>query len=208
MSFPNQSFVRAAFFAAEKHRDQRRKNDQSPYINHPLGVADILVQCDVNDPVVLNASVLHDTLEDTLCTKNELVFHFGSKVANVVQEVTDDKSLPKLTRKLNQIEHSPHLSDSAKLVKLADKIYNLTDLKNSPPKGWSLHTVRGYFLWAHKVGQGLLNASNEKLVAKFLMIFEGTFEYGGKDYPVLPATQEEQDVLWKIYCQLMRESKD
>jgi guanosine-3',5'-bis(diphosphate) 3'-pyrophosphohydrolase len=143
--------LRAAQFAAERHRDQRRKGSEAaPYINHPLALANLLATCGVDDPAVLAAALLHDTVEDTETTPEELVEGFGTDVAAIVVEVTDDKSLPKAERKRMQIEHAAHLSDQAKLVKLADKVCNLRDLTHSPPD-WPLERKREYFDWAKAV---------------------------------------------------------
>lgn len=143
--------LRAAQFAAERHRDQRRKGSEAaPYINHPLSLANLLANCGVDDPTVLAAALLHDTVEDTETTPEELAKLFGSAVAAIVAEVTDDKELPKAERKRLQIEHAAHLSYQAKLVKLADKVCNLRDLIHSPPD-WSLERRREYFDWAKAV---------------------------------------------------------
>jgi guanosine-3',5'-bis(diphosphate) 3'-pyrophosphohydrolase len=152
--------LRATAFAAHKHRDQRRKDAAaSPYINHPIGLANILlVEGGISDPVVLAAALLHDTIEDTETTPEELEAQFGTEVAAVVSEVTDDKSLPKAERKERQIEHASHSSHRAKLVKLADKIANLRDIIGSPPADWSLDRKREYFEWANRVVAGLRGA--------------------------------------------------
>ena len=143
----------AAEFAAHKHRDQRRKDAAaSPYINHPLALASILgSEGEVTDPVTIAAALLHDTVEDTETTPAELESVFGREVAQVVAEVTDDKSLPRTDRKRLQIEHAGHLSERAKLVKLADKIANIRDVAASPPSDWSLERRREYFDWAKRV---------------------------------------------------------
>jgi GTP diphosphokinase / guanosine-3',5'-bis(diphosphate) 3'-diphosphatase len=145
--------VRALAFAAHKHRDQRRKDTEgSPYINHPIGLADVLVnEAGIDDPIVLCAAVLHDTIEDTETTSSELTDAFGSEIAAVVAEVTDDKTLPKAERKRLQIEHAAHISRRARLVKLADKICNLRDVVSSPPPDWSLERRQEYFDWAKRV---------------------------------------------------------
>ena len=121
--------LKALAFAAHKHRDQRRKDaDASPYINHPIALADVLVnEGGVTDFEVLCAALLHVTVEDTATTHEELVDAFGSRIARIVAEVTDDKRLPKAERKRLQIEHAPKISHEAKLVKLADKLVNLRD---------------------------------------------------------------------------------
>ena len=106
------SLIDAVAFAAQKHRDQRRKDHHSsPYINHPIALAHVLAfEANVTDQVVLVAAVLHDTIEDTGTTAAELAERFGAEVAAIVEEVTDDKSLSSERRKLLQIEHAPHLS--------------------------------------------------------------------------------------------------
>lgn len=149
--------LRAAAFAAEKHRNQRRKDAQaSPYINHPIALACVLAnEGQVSDPQVLCAALLHDTLEDTETTPDELRQAFGEVVAGIVGEVSDDKSLPKAERKRLQVEHAPHASAQAKLVKLADKICNVHDLLVSPPTGWSLARRQAYFDWAAEVVAGV-----------------------------------------------------
>ena len=127
-------------FASEKHKKQKRKDaEQSPYINHPIRVAEILWNLgDVRDIDIIIASLLHDTVEDTDTRIEEIKNMFGDKVALYVSEVTDDKSLPKDERKKLQIEHAPHISYGAKQVKLGDKIANITDIIVSPPDGWDI----------------------------------------------------------------------
>lgn len=149
--------IKAMTFAADKHRNQRRKDvEASPYINHPIGLADVLAnQAGVEDERVLVAAILHDTIEDTETTEQELVRLFGQEVADIVLEVSDDKSLPKAERKRLQIEYASTLSRRAKLVKLADKICNLRDVASSPPATWALERRQEYFEWATAVVDGL-----------------------------------------------------
>ena len=145
--------LRASAFAAHKHRNQRRKDvDASPYINHPLTLANVLAnEGGVADAVTLCGALLHDTVEDTDTTAEELHREFGSEICGVVLEVTDDRTLAKADRKRLQIEHAAVISDRAKLVKLADKISNLRDVAPSPPAGWPLERRREYFDWAKAV---------------------------------------------------------
>jgi guanosine-3',5'-bis(diphosphate) 3'-pyrophosphohydrolase len=149
--------LKALAFAAHKHRDQRRKDiEASPYINHPIGIANVLAnEGGISNAVVLCAGVLHDTIEDTQTTRDELQMEFGEEIAAVVAEVTDDKSLPKAERKRLQIEHAAHISEHARLVKLADKICNLRDIVTSPPSDWPLERRQEYFDWAKRVVDGL-----------------------------------------------------
>jgi GTP diphosphokinase / guanosine-3',5'-bis(diphosphate) 3'-diphosphatase len=144
--------LEAMEFASLKHRDQRRKDaDASPYINHPIALATLLTREGVTEDVVLAAAILHDTLEDTQTTPAELREHFGERIAAIVAEVTDDKSLLKAERKRLQIEHAAVVSREAKLVKLADKICNVRDVAEHPPAKWDLARRREYFDWAKAV---------------------------------------------------------
>ncbi|HYP51847.1 MAG TPA: HD domain-containing protein [Pyrinomonadaceae bacterium] len=153
--------MEAASFAAKRHRKQKRKGaDGEPYINHPLEVANLLANVGkVEDTDVLIAALLHDTVEDTETTEEEIARKFGENVAKMVMEVTDDKSLPKPARKQLQIEHAPHLSPGAKLVKLGDKISNITDIMNNPPHDWTLERKLEYIAWGEKVVAGLRGAN-------------------------------------------------
>lgn len=156
----------AAAFAARKHAGQKRKGkDGEPYINHPLEVANLLISVGAVDDIdVLTAALLHDTVEDTTTTRSELESRFGTTVANIVMEVTDDKSLPKAERKRLQVEHPPHLSPGAKLVKLADKISNITDILERPPSDWDDQRRHEYVVWGISVVAGLrgINPALEK----------------------------------------------
>ncbi len=145
--------LKALEFAAMKHRDQRRKDAQaSPYINHPIQLANVLCRDGgVMDPVVIAAALLHDTLEDTQTTAAELRAAFGVEIAGIVEEVTDDKSMLKAERKRLQVEHAAGLSHGARLVKLADKICNVRDVAGHPPAKWDLTRRREYFDWAKAV---------------------------------------------------------
>lgn len=145
--------LKATHFAAHKHRNQRRKGiDAVPYINHPIDLANLLWnKAGIHDEVVIAAALLHDTVEDTETTFDELEHEFGIVVRNVVAEVTDDKRLPQEERKRLQVEHAPHLSARARLVKLADKISNLRDILSSPPTGWSPERKLAYFHWGKNV---------------------------------------------------------
>lgn len=152
----NQTIIlKAAHFAAQKHSNQRRKNKEaSPYINHPLQVAIFISEIGrIQDPEIIAAAILHDTIEDTNTTPEELEQLFGQKIKNIVEAVTDNKSLPKEERKKLQIEHASKLSKDATLVKLGDKISNVLDVTNNPPEDWNLERRKKYFDWAEAVIQ-------------------------------------------------------
>ena len=164
----------AIHFAAIKHKNQRRKNAAAdPYINHPLEVAFLLSEAGVTDQETLMAAVLHDTIEDTQTSYEELVNEFGTKVAKIVMEVSDDKSLPKIKRKKLQIIHASDISEEAKLVKLGDKYSNCRDLLSNPPKCWTKEEIDGYAIWCYAVFQKLKGVNSwfhqkfEELFTKF-----------------------------------------
>lgn len=148
--------ARAFDFAARKHRDQRRKGAAGePYVNHPAEVARLLAEATRGeDPACVLAGLLHDTIEDTETTREELVREFGEEVAALVAEVTDDKSLPKAERKRLQVEKAPAKSPRAKRIKLADKTSNLRSIVTSPPADWSAQRKREYLEWAERVVAG------------------------------------------------------
>jgi len=158
----------AARFAAEKHTHQKRKGEKAePYFNHLLEVAELITAGSPDlDVELIMAAFLHDTVEDTGVTLQELEQRFGKDVASLVAEVTDDKSLPKETRKQLQVEHTPEKSLRAQTLKLADKISNLRAIISSPPVGWSLERKREYFEWARQVISGIASP-NEYLKSEF-----------------------------------------
>jgi guanosine-3',5'-bis(diphosphate) 3'-pyrophosphohydrolase len=145
--------LKALAFAAHKHKNQRRRDvDASPYINHPISLADILCnEAQVTDIETICGALLHDTVEDTQTTADELEMVFGKTICAIVMDVTDDKSLSKAARKQAQIDNAAHISDKSKLVKLADKISNLRDVLYNAPPDWSLDRRQQYFDWAHSV---------------------------------------------------------
>ena len=151
-----QSLLRSLVFAADRHQDQRRKGSHhTPYINHPIDVAAILsVEADIEDEATLAAAVLHDTVEDTNTTFAEIEAQFGQEVAALVEEMTDDKSLPKVRRKELQVEHVPSLTYKAKLLKIADKVANIRDLASNPPTEWSQQRRLAYLDWTEAVIAG------------------------------------------------------
>jgi guanosine-3',5'-bis(diphosphate) 3'-pyrophosphohydrolase len=169
-----QEVIRALAFAADKHRRQRRKDrEASPYINHPIDLANILAnEAGVDDPIVLCAAVLHDTVEDTDTTPAEIAAAFGAEVSALVAEVTDDKSLPKEERKRLQEVHAPGATFRAQQVKLADKISNLRDLAERPPANWDLDRKRAYFDWAKRVVDGV-RGRHARLEALFDAAYQG-----------------------------------
>jgi len=162
--YPELELLRALHFAADRHRDQRRRDvDSSPYINHPIEVAETLARVGgISDLAVLQAAILHDTIEDTETTAEELEQVFGAEVRDLVEEVTDDTSLPKQARKQRQIEHATHLTSRAKMIKLADKTCNTRDIAHAPPADWSPHRRLEYLDWSEAVVAGCRGV-NERL---------------------------------------------
>jgi guanosine-3',5'-bis(diphosphate) 3'-pyrophosphohydrolase len=163
-----QAILQAATFAAEKHAAQKRKGAAAePYVNHLLEVAHLIsTALSEPDTNLVIAALLHDTIEDAGVTKEELIQAFGTDVADLVAEVTDDKSLPKAERKSLQIVHAAKISVRAQAIKLADKISNLRGILNSPPTDWGFQRRREYFEWAKQVVDGL-STPNQTLKAEF-----------------------------------------
>jgi len=172
---PVQAILSAALFAAEKHAGQRRKGDAAePYVNHLLEVAALVAMAlPEPDTNVVIAALLHDSIEDAGVTAEDLALRFGADVADLVSEVTDDKSLPKQERKRLQVENAPKKTPRAQMIKLADKISNLRSMLSSPPANWDFERKKEYFTWARRVVDGLtapdpmLKAEFERTVSKF-----------------------------------------
>ena len=162
------TLIEAAMFAAEKHRDCRRKDvEATPYINHPIKVASLLAGAGkIDDVEMLQAALLHDTVEDTPTEPEEIEARFGRAVRDLVMELTDDKKLEKQERKRIQIEKAPHLSAQAKVIKVADKTANLSDIVDSPPVGWSMQRLQDYVRWSATVVEGC-RGHNESLEALY-----------------------------------------
>ena len=161
---PLSSLLLALKFAADKHRRQRRKDSEgTPYINHPIAVAEVLSRMGgITDLPTLQAALLHDTIEDTETSPQELEKHFGHQVCLVVLELTDDKRLPKKgERKRLQVEHAPAYSTAAKLVKLGDKICNVSEISPTQPTEWPLSRKLEYLDWAERVVSGCRDGSLE-----------------------------------------------
>jgi guanosine-3',5'-bis(diphosphate) 3'-pyrophosphohydrolase len=132
-------------------------------VNHLIEVVELLArEGNVTELITLQAAILHDTLEDTQTTAEELEVLFGAEVRRIVEELTDDKRLPKAERKRLQIEHAPELSAHAKVIKLADKISNILGIMQTPPAGWSLARRQEYLDWSDQVVAGC-RGSNDAL---------------------------------------------
>ena len=165
--------ISAVVYSAEKHKYQRRKGfNQVPYINHPLKVSKLLSDCGESDEVLLIAAILHDVIEDTDTTAEDITNEFGQEVCDLVREVTDDKDLPYSIRKELQIKHAPGMSERAKKLKIADKICNVRDII-SYPIDWSVDRKLTYLEWAGHVVDGCTGV-NDQLET----IFRKTIEEG------------------------------
>lgn len=154
--------LRAAHVASVWHAHQRRKGSaQEPYVNHLLEVAELVAESPEgqNDENLIIAALLHDAIEDAKIHSSQIAEMFGADAADLVQEVTDDKTLEKQERKRLQIVNAPNKSRRAALLKLADKISNLRAVANDPPVHWPLERRREYVRWARAVVDGLPPAS-------------------------------------------------
>ena len=162
------ALLRALGFAARKHAGQTRKNaGKTPYLNHVIDVTAVLaIDGGVSDETLLVAAVLHDTVEDTETTLEELAGEFGAEVARLVGEMTDDKSLLKPERKRLQVVLAPSASAGAKQIKIADKICNVRDVADNPAAHWPMERRFDYLDWATAVVAGC-RGINERLDAAF-----------------------------------------
>jgi guanosine-3',5'-bis(diphosphate) 3'-pyrophosphohydrolase len=143
--------MKAMEFAAEKHKYQRRRGyDRLPYINHPIKVANLLIEIGCGESNLIISALLHDVLEDTEATAEEIREHFGTEVLNTVLELTDDMNLAYAERKRLQIEKAPSLSMDARKIKIADKICNIRDIIQYP-LDWDDQEKMEYLLWSEKV---------------------------------------------------------
>ena len=144
---------RAYAFAAERHSGQCRDGEKpQPYINHPIEVAELVtIATKGKDHTLIAAAVLHDTVEDTSATLAELGKLFNARIASVVAEVTDDKTLEKTERRQAQIDGMHGKSDRAKMIKIADKISNLRGIKTLTLNDWPLENQVEYLAFSRKV---------------------------------------------------------
>lgn len=173
--------LKAVDFAADKHKYQRRKGfNQVPYINHPLRVAKLLSDCGEVDEMLIIASVLHDVVEDTDASEEQIEEEFGKGVKDLVMEVSDNKELPFAVRKELQIKAAPGLSSEAKKLKIADKICNIIDLL-SYPVDWSTERKMSYLDWSKEVVKGCRHV-NEELESRFDKILEDGYHKLEKEF--------------------------
>jgi GTP diphosphokinase / guanosine-3',5'-bis(diphosphate) 3'-diphosphatase len=182
-----QHMFMALEMAATRHKDQFRKGkSRTPYINHPIQLANILInEGGEEDPILIIGAILHDVVEDTVKNGKEMIElkhqiseAFGEDVLKLVEEVTDDNSLRKEERKRLQVEHAPFISQRAKKLKLADKISNLREIINDPPIFWKKKRIQDYFTWAEEVGKGLRGVNDSLEMALDKCLHDGREKYG------------------------------
>lgn len=174
--------LRAKEFAKKKHGDIKRKYTPEPYYSHPFAVAARLKAFDKykNNDAVLAAAYLHDILEDTLTTYEELLEKFNTKIADLVQELTSNKeyyndtnedmepSKPSakaqyLTDKIN------NMSKDARIIKLADREHNVSQIADAPNTFIKRYTKETQYILEHlhfepnKEEQDLINSIWEKI---------------------------------------------
>jgi len=144
----------AAGFATKRHAGQVRKGPKAlPYVTHCAEVADIVRQFGADEDTIV-AAWLHDTVEDTDTTLEEIKQIFGANVAGIVDEVTDDPNLDKAAQQAAQITSAPTKSQSAAMVKAADQMSNMRSIVNTPPY-WTRQRALTYIDKASAVVRGL-----------------------------------------------------
>jgi GTP diphosphokinase / guanosine-3',5'-bis(diphosphate) 3'-diphosphatase len=166
---------RAYIFSAREHRDQVRKSGE-PYLIHPLSVAGILAEMKM-DVVTVSTGLLHDVVEDTLTTLDDIRKYFGDEVAHLVDGVTKISNLGKVSKEDAQAENVRKMVlamvDDIRvvIVKLADRLHNMRTLQYLPPekrKRVSQETLDVYAPIAHRLGMGKIRAELEDLAFKHL----------------------------------------
>lgn len=187
----NSRIIEVINFAAEAHKNQRRKNaTKDPYINHPIRVAKFIQEIGgIGNYEVLASAYLHDVVEDTNITLDDIENIFGEEIRNIVDEVSNNTSLSSLEQKQAQVETASHKSYEAKLVKLGDLYDNLSSLINDIPPSWSVLKTRGYFVWKYFVLKGYVG-TNENLENAIKELFFSQFEKDGEKYYTLPSKDE------------------
>ncbi|EFO18322.1 hypothetical protein LOAG_10172 [Loa loa] len=142
--------IEAVDLAARRHRQQRRKDAaQTPYVNHPIGVAYILTsEGQITDTTTIIAAILHDIVEHTKTTDEEIRKMFGDEIADIVKECTMVRSMKREARMKSELEKASKLSHKAKLVQLADKLNNIRDIERGTPLGWTKQHVTEYIIFA------------------------------------------------------------
>ncbi len=164
MAKPSDLIVRAKAFAHERHQGQTRKGlATEPYITHVAGVVELVTQFGADEETI-TAAWLHDVVEDCPPTSlADIESVFGARVASIVAELTDDKSLEKAERKRLQVVNASKKSPEACLIKLADKINNIHAMDVSPPKDWSKKRLLDYLDWAMSVAENLPHKPQQAL---------------------------------------------
>lgn len=202
--------LKALVYAAEKHKTQKRKSsDSCPFINHPIGVVENLARIGkIEDVEILQAGFLHDVVEDTDGTLEEIEEMFGKTVAKYVDEVSDNKQENKADRKIHQIEHAASKSLGARCIKLADKLHNCTDLSINAPPSWSLERVRGYFIWS-KALVDTIRGTNQYLEDALDTLFARKILFQGEEVDIFTTfDKEELHKLLNEYYDSMRIAAD
>lgn len=172
----------------------------------------------VTDAHIIAAALLHDTVEDTETSWEELEEAFGKEITDYVREVSDDKTLCKDQRKRLQVEHALHASAGARLIKMADKLDNLSGLITDPPTWWTPNRIQGYFVWSRVVCDNCTDTSpasesptqqtpSEQLRYSLDRLFRKTFELNGQTYDCIPKDVNLEEVLEEYYCAMAEAGK-
>lgn len=152
-----ESILGAAIYAMEKHKSQVRSNPKkTPYIIHPIEVADLVVKVGkVYDKDVLITALLHDVMDDTAVTFEEIGSLYGSGVVGYLNEMAIKKDLSLKEQKKQQIMQAFHQTPNVAIIKMSDKLSNLKTLATTPPASWSRDKIDQYFQWAQAVVENL-----------------------------------------------------
>lgn len=168
-----------AYLKIDQYHGNQLRKDGSKFNNHLFDVFDILKTHGVDNIDVLIASLLHDIIEDTKYSKEDLLKDFGNDIYNYVLECTDNKTLPKFERKLLQVAKINFLKHESRLIKIADKISNLKSILNSPPTNWSKERIFGYIAWTNKFINNIVIRNNleNDLIKTYLQLYNSVISY-------------------------------
>ena len=198
-----QLLIDAFQFASYKHRFQFRKGENhQAYIVHPAAVCKILSDSGVTDVEILCGALLHDTVEDTQTTFEELEEKFGPKITQYVRELTDDKSLDKISRKKSHLAEAYVESKGAQMINLADRINNCESLIESCPMSLGPHKkAQGYIVWSKKIADAV-KGTNPNLDKRFEdLLTKNIHMEDGSECPALP--DGDLDVALEEYYEML-----
>lgn len=161
--------TKALIYATEKHKNDVRKTTNEPYIHHPVAVASILlnVKKSKNSDLLATCAYLHDVVEDTDATINDIRRDFGDDVADIVSQVTSDKDeINRIGKTLYLKNKMASMSSYALRLKLADRLHNLNSMVESKADSYITQTLE---IINHITLNRKLTKTHMKLISDILL---------------------------------------